>query len=173
MRMKLLVAAAASAAAINAGAATTVDWGVHDPLELAAILADPGAISDTINFSISSTPNLPNTITYTAVANNLTSVLGVSNGMVELFRDNPGTTADSSLGSFSFDGTTGSTSHSFLSLVPGADYYYRITGTATGSHGGFYTLTSTVTPVPEPESYALMLAGLAVGASLYRRRKGN
>jgi hypothetical protein len=172
MKMKLLVAAAAGAAAINAGA-TTVDWGVHDLLELTAILANPGAISDTINFSIASTPNLPNTITYTAVANNLTNVLGINNGRVELFRDNPGATPDVSLGGFSFDGTTGSTSHSFLSLVPGANYYYQVTGTATGSQGGFYTLTSTVTPVPEPETYALMLAGLAVGASLYRRRKGD
>jgi len=160
MKLKLLAAAAISVLALGANA-TTVDWGVHGDLEVAAILDDPGVIDDIINFSIPGTSNL----TSTTVANNLMTVLNIDSGMVSLFDS-----SSTLLGSYSFDGTTGSTWHTITNLSPG-DYYYEITGMATGSSGGFYSISSTISPVPEPETYALLLAGLGVVGSLYRRRK--
>jgi hypothetical protein len=89
---------------------------------------------------------------------------------VSLFREAGAT--DTLIGNYTFDGTTGSTWHTMANLTAG-DYYYKITGNATGSLGGFYSITSTVTPVPEPETYAMLLAGLGVVGSLYRRRKSS
>lgn len=164
MKIKLLAAAAISMLALGANA-TTVDWGVHGDLEVAAILDNPGAIDDMITFSIPGTSNLAST----TVANNLMSVLNITGGSVTLFKDNGGGST-TNLGSYSFDGTTGSTWHSMMGLAAG-NYFYEIKGTATGTSGGFYSISSTVTPVPEPESYAMLLAGLGVVGSLYRRRK--
>ncbi|MED5620134.1 FxDxF family PEP-CTERM protein [Ideonella sp. BN130291] len=165
MKLKLLAAAAISALALSANAATT-DWGAHADLELAAALVDPGAFSDTITFSIPGTSD----ISSTTVANNLLSLANITGGMVSLYREAGAT--DALLGSYSFDGTTGSTWHTTTGLTAGS-YYYQITGNATGTHGGFYSITSTVTPVPEPETYAMLLAGLGVVGSLYRRRKSS
>jgi hypothetical protein len=163
MKLSLLAAAAVSVLALNANA-TTILWGNHDSLEIGAVLANPGAFDDFIKFSIPDSSNLSST----TVANNLTNVLGIDNGMVQLFQET--SSGNTLVGQYSFDGTTGSTWHSFMSLGAGS-YYYEITGNATGSQGGFYSITSTVAAVPEPESYALLLAGLGVVGSLYRRRK--
>ena len=49
----------------------------------------------------------------------------------------------------------------------------NITGLATGTSGGIYTgaiSASAVTPVPEPESYAMLLAGLGVMGAIAMRR---
>lgn len=166
MKLKLLAAAALTAMAVGVAYAddVTTNWGVHGDLEVAAVTHDPGSFTDTISFSIPGTSN----ISSTTVANNLLTVLNLQGGSVSLFREAGAT--DTLLGQYNFDGTTGSTWHSFLSLGAGS-YYYEITGNATGTHGGFYSISSTVAAVPEPESYALLLAGLGVVGSLYRRRK--
>jgi hypothetical protein len=164
MKLKILAAAALSALAVGAQAQTTIDWDDHAPLEIAAVLANAGSFTDTITFSI----GIPSHVSSTTVANNLLSVLNVEDGMVSLFQEAGAT--DTLIGSYDFDGTTGSTWHTFTSLAAG-DYYYQVTGNATGSSGGFYSLTSAVQAVPEPETYALLLAGLGIMGSLYRRRK--
>jgi hypothetical protein len=166
MKLKILAAAAMSVLAVGAQA-TDVDWGAHGPLEVTAILVDhTGSFTDNIMFSVDTMSNLSST----TVANNLLSVLNIDNGMVTLFKEAGAT--DTMIGSYSFDGTTGSTWHTFTSLA-GGDYYYQITGNATGSSGGFYSLTSAVQAVPEPETYALLRAGLGIMGSLYRRRKAD
>ena len=163
MKLKLLAAAAISALALGANA-TTTDWGGHADLEVAAALVDPGAFSDMITFTIPGTSDIAST----TVANNLLSMLNIDNGMVSLYMEMGAT--DMLMGQYSFDGTTGSTWHTMAGLTSGS-YYYQITGDANGSKGGFYSISSTVTPVPEPETYAMLLAGLGVVGSLYRRRK--
>lgn len=167
MKLKLLAAAAISALAFSAQADVVVDWGNHgSDVQIAPIGVDPGSFTDLINFSI---PGLSN-IASTTVANNLLSVLNIENGMVKLFMDNGEN--DQLIGQYNFDGTTGNTWHQMFNLQAG-NYYYQITGNATGSQGGFYSLTSTVAAVPEPETYAMLLAGLGIVASLYRRRKAD
>jgi hypothetical protein len=168
MKLKLLAAAALTAMAVGVAYAddVTTNWGVHGDLEVAAVTHDPGSFTDTISFSIPGTSN----ISSTTVANNLLTVLNLQGGSVSLFREAGAT--DTLLGQYNFDGTTGSTWHTVSGLTAG-DYYYQITGNATGSKGAFYSITSSVTPVPEPETYAMLLAGLGVVGSLYRRRKSS
>lgn len=164
MKLKLLAAAAAAVLAVGAHA-TTTDWGVHGDLELAAVQVDPGMFDDFFTFSIPGDSN----VSSTTVANNLMTVLNISAGStVSLYAGDVG--AGTLVGSYEFDGTTGSTWHTYNALTSG-NYYYEIQGEATGSQGGFYSITSTVAPVPEPETYAMLLAGLGVVGSLYRRRK--
>ena len=54
----------------------------------------------------------------------------------------------------------------------GGDMYLVVSGLTNGTMGGLYTGAISVTPVPEPESYAMLLAGLGVmGAIAVRRNK--
>lgn len=58
---------------------------------------------------------------------------------------------------------------SFTSSVLPGSYQLRIGGTGVGGYGG----SLNVTPVPEPETYAMLLAGLGLMGFTARRRKNN
>ena len=58
-----------------------------------------------------------------------------------------------------------------LGLSPG-NYYLQFTGTAYGV-GGQYSAAINAVPVPEPETYSMMLAGLGAVGFLARRRRKN
>jgi hypothetical protein len=163
MTFKFALFAATAALSLNAQAITT-DWGSHNPLEVAAAMTPIGAFEDTYLFTLSES----NSIFSTAVANNLTSVLGITDGMVHLYKE--AGAVDTAIGSFHFDGGTGSISHSFGSVAAGA-YYYTVDGMGTGSLGGFYTISSTVSAVPEPGTLVLALTGLSVVGFIGRRRR--
>ncbi|MGH6645614.1 PEP-CTERM sorting domain-containing protein [Aquabacterium sp.] len=59
------------------------------------------------------------------------------------------------------------TSFAGLSLDAGTDYSFKVTGPTSG----LYSVNWYVSPVPEPESYALALAGMGAVISLMRRRR--
>jgi hypothetical protein len=161
----LALLAFASTFAFNAEAITT-NWGVHDALEVAAVVTPVGSFNDTYLFSLTATE----TLFSTAVSNNLTSALNITGGQVSLFKELGA--VDTTVGSYAFNDVTGSISHAF-GILPLGDYYYQITGSGVGSLGGFYTLSSTllpVSPVPEADTLAMMLAGLGVMGFLGRRR---
>jgi PEP-CTERM motif len=164
----LALVAAAGALALPAQAVTT-NWGVHDTLEVAASITPVGAFEDFYNFSLTA----ENTLMSTAVSNNLGSVLGLADGKVSLFKE--AGDADTAIGAYDFTATTGNISFPFGDLVAGS-YYYLVSGTGTGSMGGFYSISSTIaptaSPVPEPDTVALMLAGfLGMGVLLRRRNR--
>lgn len=144
--------------------AATYNWGPHASLEYHAGGAENGPLSDQFVFTLTSSTD----ITSTTVSNNLSTVLNLEDGMVSLYRQSGA--ADMLIGSYSFDGSTGSTWHSYLSLAPGG-YYYLVTGNASGSAGARYQLSShvAVPAVPEPQTVALMLAGL--GLLVLRQRR--
>lgn len=55
-------------------------------------------------------------------------------------------------------------------FAPG-DYTLKIGGTATGSNGGMYTVAAVTVPVPEPETWGMLLAGLGlIGLRLRQKR---
>ncbi len=167
MKIKFSAMAIASALAFNAHA-TTTDWSTHDIVEIAAQLTPVGSFSDSYLFSLTGTSNLFSTAVSNNVSNNNGSVLGLTGGLVSLYRDVLG--PDLPLGSFAFDGTTGDgPGHTFATLVAG-NYYYTVSGIGSGSQGGLYTVSSTAAPVPEPQTFALILGGLAAVGLMIRRR---
>jgi hypothetical protein len=61
-----------------------------------------------------------------------------------------------------------------LTLMAG-NYTFTVTGNASGSKGGSWggQLNLVAVPVPEPETYALLLAGLGAVGFIARRRSAN
>lgn len=56
-------------------------------------------------------------------------------------------------------------------FTPGT-YYFEVTGTGAGTSGGRFAYTaSAVSAVPEPETYALLLAGLGLVGFVASRRR--
>jgi hypothetical protein len=67
-------------------------------------------------------------------------------------------------------GQTDNWALSYANLSAGS-YYVQISGTALGNGASKYTADLSVSPVPEPESYAMMLAGLGLVGFAARRTK--
>lgn len=74
------------------------------------------------------------------------------------------------LGNFSYG--TLSTPHNFGVVGPGA-YFYELTGSNKGMGTDQVAFQSHVTPVPEPETYAMLFAGLGVLGFVASRRNNN
>lgn len=66
-------------------------------------------------------------------------------------------------------GTGGIWSIASTLLAPG-NYVLEVAGTVTGDTRGNYAGTLNVSPVPEPETYGMMLAGLALVGVVARRK---
>ena len=103
-----------------------------------------------------------------AVALSLSGAYHITDGEYGLYSGTVGNGTE--LGSWSFNGTSGDTYH-LVSLMSSGPYYFLVSGLADGKDGGLYTLSVTA-PIPEPETYALLLAGLALVGFVARRRKG-
>jgi hypothetical protein len=163
MKFAPLVATAVLAfSAFNASAVT--NWAVHDAFEFgsgSAVGANTLLVDD-----FSFTLLAPSDVTATAVANNFGSLL-LTGALVDLFHGPVG--SGTSVGQFGFSGMPAGLT--FLSLPVGS-YYYEVTAkVGARAAAGSYTLTSQASPVPEPESIGLMLAGLAAGAVFILRRR--
>jgi hypothetical protein len=174
MFRKLALAAAASLAAFGAQA-TDYDFGIHDFAEASFLLGGgvvpgAGAFMDSYAFELGA----PVTLTSTVVALNQAPILTISGGTYHVLgagTDGIFATGDDFVvpaTAYSFDGTTGSTSNA---LILGAGKYaYIVEGTTTGL-AGYYTLFSSVSAVPEPESLSLLLAGIGLIGFVASRRR--
>jgi hypothetical protein len=160
----LAIAVTLSVSALSASAVT--QWGAHDPQEIGFGFAFGAGASllDSYSFTLSEASSL----TTTAVANDGTSLM-LTNPTVDLFKGAVG--SGTSLGQFGF----GNTSSSFTFSSLGAGLYYYVVNAKVGPRAvaGSYALTSQVSPVPEPETYALMLAGLGAVCFIFLRRRNN
>jgi hypothetical protein len=170
------IATLAAAITLAAGSAhassTSVDWGALGAGASRAGVGFPtgGSFLDTYRFSISDA-FLDSSV---AVSNNILPAYGIASGSYSLFSfgaNNLMGDADDALfgGSWSFDGTTGSLVNT-VSLTAG-NYYFAVSGITTGLQGGFYTITTAIAPIPEPEIYGMLLAGMALMGFLARRRQ--
>jgi hypothetical protein len=86
------------------------------------------------------------------------------------------TAADPGTAVLTFDGNLGSDANEFYSLAPtlldAGDYLLIVKGVNTPNMAS-YDGTLAVAAVPEPETYALMLAGFGAMGFMARRRKRN
>lgn len=171
MKLKILAAAAALAFSAGVQADATFDLGTIDGTLPIGNTVLAGSFTDTYNFNIASLS------TVTAI------VLNTS-----YFLDPPGMTLGK-IGFFaaSLDGVPLTLSVATTTLATGVelvtqklfvDDALKLAGPHTLTIGGVgdagssaYTGSISVTVVPEPETYALMLAGLGVVGLLARRRR--
>lgn len=160
--------------AIPSAQAAFYDFGPHAFAEFSFVIpgagyAPPGAFQDFYTFTL----DAPLRLTSTVVSLNQDGVFGLTGGSYFIYAAGtdgvfatgddfivPGTT-------HSFDGSTGSTPHSTV-LGAGA-YSYVVQGTAT-NFGAYYSMVSSISAVPEVETYSLLLAGLGLLALRSRRR---
>lgn len=119
-----------------------------------------GSFTDTINFSIG--------------AGDLSTVanpLNVKLGNTQVFNiDNLSYTlwsGSNNLGTFSGNNET------FVNTLAAGDYTIKVMGNANGVAGGTYGIAMQMAAVPEPETYAMLLAGLGLVGFMSRRRKTN
>lgn len=175
MKLKSIAAAAAAAvvglaAAGHAQAVTTALGAVSIGVPLAfGGLAAPGAFLDFFTFTlppnggsgynISNFTFLPvqyNTVfTNFNLVRNLDGIIGSADDTVVA----SSTAVGASNMSLTFAASTG------------GNYYLSVIGLSNGTLGGIYNGAISVSAVPEPETYALMLAGIGViGFMAVRRR---
>lgn len=67
-------------------------------------------------------------------------------------------------------GSSSGTSFSFANLAAGT-YSLKASGSVAGGQGNFIAAEYQVSAVPEPETFAMLLAGLGVMGAIARRRK--
>jgi hypothetical protein len=152
----LLVATSVSAYAVGPGPLGIID---NTPIAISSIVP-MGIFQDVYSFTLAD----PGTVSGNAIAINFAgyNLLGLTV-----------TLQDSSFAVVGSDSTPG-TGFSFGGLASGA-YALNVLGYVTGSQGGFYAggcvAETSPTVVPEPQAYALMLAGVGIVGFAVRRRR--
>ena len=157
--MKIKFFALSVLAALSMGSARAdQDWGMHAPTESARFSVSYYSTYDQyFLFSIDKTSNLKATAT--------SNFNIISPNYVDLFNWN----TEEHFGGFTF-GTT-PTSAYFDNLAPG-NYFYEVSGTNYGTQVGQVIFSSKlISAVPEPGTYAMLLAGLGLMRFMSRRRK--
>jgi hypothetical protein len=157
MKLKTLAAAVAAFTALSSHAASW-DWGTHDALEFSGNTVT-GAIFDTFSFSLDA---------QSSVTSGVLSFGTIVGGAYSLY----GTGADGVLGGgddVAIGAWTFGTKNT-VSLAAGS-YYYSVLGGAPSSASYAIASAAVAAPVPEPETYALLGAGLGIIGFVASRRR--
>lgn len=168
-----LVSAFTSAQAATIGLTSGADLG-PDPTDTNAysVTHAAGSFSDIFTFSLTAASD---TIS-SAVALLLPGLGGgsssyeIDNGTLTLFSDPDSDGAagvNVQLGSTTFGDANGGLSYNGAAA---GSYFWAVSGDAVGTQGGVYLYSANTAPVPEPETYAMMLAGLGMIGFIGRRR---
>lgn len=164
MKLKTLAAAAVLAMGANTAFAADIEFDAgmipvapdtfyhlfdHDTI---------GMFTDTINFSITA-GDLASSANPLNVMLSGQNVSNIDNLSYTLWS-----------GSESLHTFDGNNSTNWATALPAGDYVIKVTGNANGSHGGTYGLAMQLAPIPEPQTYAMLLAGLGLVGFAARRR---
>lgn len=142
-----------------------------------AVYHDVGSFMDVFTFTLSGAP-IFDTIS-SAVSLLLPGINGgsssyeINNGTLSLFADtdaNGQGGADVLLGSVGYGDSNGVLA---VNNVEAGSYYWAVAGDAVGAEGGAYLYAANTAPIPEPETYAMMLAGLGMLGFMGKRRMKN
>ncbi|MES2206902.1 MAG: FxDxF family PEP-CTERM protein [Pseudomonadota bacterium] len=135
----------ASATVYNAGSIAS-----NNTIQLLNIgFVGTGALSDTINFTLTS--------------NASTASVAAAGFFIDNFTASLYDASNTLLGS-------GANFSSFnVGALTSGNYHLNVTGNVSAPFGGAYI--AAITPAPEPETWAMMLAGLGFVASAARRKK--
>ena len=163
--------AQAQTTAIDSPGDLSYDLGANPTSANAYVVThDTGSFSDTYTFTLSQESD---TVT-SAVALQQPSIGGggfdynIEGGTFGLYSDADG---DGMGGTLISSTTFGSNNTSLTAnSVAAGSYYWMVAGNANGDLGGIYNFTTNTAPVPEPETYALMLAGLGLLGFVGKRR---
>jgi hypothetical protein len=147
---------------------SATSWGARTAgsFNMAIATLNPGSFSNTYSFTIANSEQSASAVGAMNLKFDQFSFLDITHGSYGLY-----TSSDQPVlgASWSFNGTTDKTTN-FATLGAGS-YYFKVQGTADGIYGGSYTIATSVAAVPEPETYAMMLAGLGLMGFIARRRK--
>lgn len=164
MKFKSLAVASAIALTALSSQAASTDWAAHDALEIGSNFALSGSLFDTYSFTLGS----QSVVTSGAIVS-FGNLVGAAYNLYSFGADGiMGTGDDVGLGAWTFNSTAAT--HA-LTLGAGS-YFYTVSGGAMAPAA--YSISSAVAaaPVPEPETYAMLAAGLgAIGFVVTRRRR--
>ena len=175
MKLKFVAIAAVAAGLLPTGAvnATTTALGpavVGIPLSFGG-LAAPGVFSDVFTFLLPANGGSGYSVSNFTL---LPASYGTALTTLSLFSNANGILFDFDDTFVSSSSTPGGASLGLsVSAKPAGDYYINVTGVTTAPLGGIYTGAISVTAVPEPETFAMMLAGLGALGFLARRRRND
>lgn len=163
MKLKQLAAASALVLASVGSQAASYDWGAHDLLESALGLTGGGLVYDTYKFTLTGTSTVASSVS------SLGTLVPASYSLFAVGSDGLVGTADDVATPYAWNFGGAPTVHS-VTLGAGT-YYYTVFGVAPGAAAYSLNSAATAVPVPEPETYAMLLAGLGVVGFVARRRK--
>lgn len=160
--LKKVAVAVAIASSMGSAGAVSINFGTLTTTVAASDLQVSGSFNDVFSFTLGSGSGVQG------------SVVGIDliGDLMGQYRFGVGTTpvwgSFSSLISVPSDADTGlfEFSQTLTGLTPGTKYWINLKGTGTDAS---YSLT--LAPVPEPETYAMLLAGLGLMGTIARRRK--
>jgi len=153
----LIGAASANAATYNIGVLDSAPFSITNPYVNNASVT--GTFLDTYNFSLKDTSLVSNSLNQLTLSLGPTNILNINGLVLDLYN-----------ASNQLQATVTGTGQETKTLANGS-YSVNILGTTTGLAGGNYTFSAAAEPVPEPDGWMMLIAGLGLMGFMVRRRK--